>query len=760
MSGLTDAVGVAAGSSYSAVLKNDGTVRTWGWNQYGQLGNGTFTDSLTPVQAGTLSNVVAIHSGRVHTVALKNDGTVWAWGYNAYGGLGDGSTISRNAPVQVNGLTGVVAAVAGSGYTLALKTDGTVWAWGWNRVGQLGDGTTNNSLAPVQVNGLTGVVAVAAGVGHSIALKNDGTVWTWGLNNYGQLGDGTYSDSTTPVQVNGLTGVVAVANGGNYSLARKNDGTVWAWGVNDWGQLGNGTTYPTRVNTPVQVAGSNNYVFAANGSGNHSLAVTQSVLSIVTTSLADATVQTECRRPLKAAGGLAPYTWSISEGALPEGLSLDGPSGVISGIPVAGGTFNFTVQVSDANSTVSTKDFSITVSHVITASAGANGAISPSGPVLVNNGASQVFTITPDTGYHVAQVLVDGVSAGTPTTYLFNQVSANHTIEASFAINTYTVTPSPGANGSMIPAVPQTVNYNQTASFTVTPDVGYHIVSVTGCNGTLNGNIYTTEPITADCSISAAFAINTYTVTPSPGASGSMIPAVPQTVNYSQTTSFTVAANTGYHIASVTGCDGSLNGGTYTTGPITADCTVTASYAIDTHTLTVNKAGTGAGTVTSSPAGIDCGSTCSGTFNYGTAVTLTAARNADSFFAGWSGGGCSGNGTCVTTMTADKSVTATFTQYITVTAPNGGGSWSRGTTHTIRWTYAGNPGSSVKIELLKAGALNRTITSSTSIGSGGSGSYSWSISGSQALGSDYTIRVTSTSNSNYKDTSNANFSIN
>jgi hypothetical protein len=262
----------------------------------------------------------------------------------------------------------------------------------------------------------------------------------------------------------------------------------------------------------------------------------------------------------------------------------------------------------------------------------------------------------------------------------------------------------------------------------------------------------------ASKTVTANFAINTYTVTPSAGANGSINPNTPQTVNYNATTSFTVTPNTGYHIASVTGCGGILSGGTYTTGPITADCAVTANFAINTYTLTVTKAGTGSGTVTSSPVGINCGTTCSATYNNGTSVTLTASKNTDSFFAGWSGV-CSGTGTCTVAMNADKTATATFTQYITVTVPNGGESWSRGTTQTIKWTYAGNPGSYVKIELLKAGVVNSTITAKTSIGSSGTGSYNWRIPNNQATGSDYKIRITSTTTSSYTDTSNGNFTI-
>ena len=113
-------------------------------------------------------------------------------------------------------------------------------------------------------------------------------------------------------------------------------------------------------------------------------------------------------------------------------------------------------------------------------------------------------------------------------------------------------------------------------------------------------------------------------------------------------------------------------------------------------------------------------------------------------------------------MNADKAVTATFTQYIIyimVTVPDGGESWARGKTQTINWTYAGNPGSYVKIELFKAGVLNRIITTKTSVGRKGAGSYRWKVPKNQVTGSDYKIKVTSTTNSNYTDTSNENFTI-
>ncbi len=116
-------------------------------------------------------------SGLNHSLALKPDGTLWSWGYNNYGQLGNGGTGEQWSPGQVVGISNVVAAAGGTSHSLAVKADGTVWAWGYNAYGQLGDGTTTQRNTPVQVSGLTNVVGVAAGWGHSVALKSDGTVW-------------------------------------------------------------------------------------------------------------------------------------------------------------------------------------------------------------------------------------------------------------------------------------------------------------------------------------------------------------------------------------------------------------------------------------------------------------------------------------------------------------------------------------------------------------------------------------------------------
>ena len=229
VSGLSEIVALSAGVAHSLALKSDGTVWTWGYNYYGQLGNGTSgtnSDRGIPVQVKELSGVVSIRAGAYHSLAVKSDGTVWTWGHNNDGQLGNGVITDSSTPVQVIGLNSMVAVAGGENHSLALKSDGTVWVWGYNTRGQLGTNTISDSYTPIQIGNLNGIIAIAANGATSVALKSDGTVWVWGSNFYGQLGNGTSgfdSYSSTPVQVNSLAGITAIAAGTTHILALTAD---------------------------------------------------------------------------------------------------------------------------------------------------------------------------------------------------------------------------------------------------------------------------------------------------------------------------------------------------------------------------------------------------------------------------------------------------------------------------------------------------------------------------------------------------------
>ncbi|HEX5415108.1 MAG TPA: hypothetical protein VFZ25_05535, partial [Chloroflexota bacterium] len=185
---------------------------------------------------------------------MKSDGTVWAWGRNQQGQLGDGTTTDSTTPIQVSGLSGVVAIAVGGATSFALKSDGTVWAWGRNDVGQLGTSAAGtNSTVPVPVS-ITSVTKIGAGATHGLALRSDGSAWAWGNDVNGELGDGGScgTSCSTPVQVANLTTTAFLAGGEIHSLAVKADGTVSAWGGGAEGQLGNGATADSF--TPVQVS--------------------------------------------------------------------------------------------------------------------------------------------------------------------------------------------------------------------------------------------------------------------------------------------------------------------------------------------------------------------------------------------------------------------------------------------------------------------------------------------------------------------------
>lgn len=264
VNGLSDAIQISGGGSHTLALRANGTVAAWGDNSYGQLGNGTTDESLTPVPVSGLANVVEVDAGYEHSLALLANGTVMTWGENYYGQLGvggngsDGRPESCNGrscskwPVQVPGLSGVVAIAAGGIFSLALQADGTVMAWGRDRYGQLGDGVGIESGCQcvdhaVQVPGVSGAMAISAGENWGMALLGNGTVTAWGQNSDGQLGNGSTIETPPACQcagpggVSGLSGPVRqIAAGGYHGVALLGNGAPQAWGYDLEGELGTG----------------------------------------------------------------------------------------------------------------------------------------------------------------------------------------------------------------------------------------------------------------------------------------------------------------------------------------------------------------------------------------------------------------------------------------------------------------------------------------------------------------------------------------
>ena len=251
-------VAVDSGFNYSCALTKTGGVKCWGDNEERQLGDGTKTERLRPVDVvGLTAGVIAISAGWDHTCAVTSAGGLKCWGNNEDGKLGDGTRTDRLAPVDVVGLTsGVTAISAGSSHTCAVTLTGVAKCWGRNGDGRLGDRTVRDRLTPVDVTGLdSGATAIAAGTVHTCAVTSAGAAMCWGWNSYGQLGDGTSTSSPTPVEVVGLNrGVAALDAGIFHSCAVTTAGAVKCWGANHLGQLGDGKIYGSS-RAPIAVLG-------------------------------------------------------------------------------------------------------------------------------------------------------------------------------------------------------------------------------------------------------------------------------------------------------------------------------------------------------------------------------------------------------------------------------------------------------------------------------------------------------------------------
>jgi len=253
---LRNIVAIQAGDLHSVALKADGTVWTWGSNEFDQLGQHDYIPTGTKRVAEKvlgLEDIVEINSYRSHNLALDEDGTVWSWGEN-WGGQMSTGLLSTKTPYEVKGLPPIQSIATGSFHSLALDQNGNVWTWGINDFNQRNP-DDRNYATPYLVPGLSNIQSISAGDAHNLAVNENGQVFAWGNNSYGEVGISQSTEIVSnPAILNELDNVAEVAAGDQYSIAKTKDGTIYTWGRNQNGQLGNGTNTNRHEPTSVNIA--------------------------------------------------------------------------------------------------------------------------------------------------------------------------------------------------------------------------------------------------------------------------------------------------------------------------------------------------------------------------------------------------------------------------------------------------------------------------------------------------------------------------
>jgi hypothetical protein len=309
-------------------------------------------------------------------------------------------------------------------------------------------------------------------------------------------------------------------------------------------------------------------------------------------------------------------TYSISASAGSGGTIA--PSGLVTVNYGSSRTFTITPAAGYAISTVTVDDVSqgsitsytfsdIRVNHIIaatftpitytiTSSVSAGGTITPSGSRSVTYGANQTYSITPNTGYYISDVVVDNASVGAVASYTFNNVTANHTVSATFAIYTYSLTSTAGAGGSISPSGSLTANYGTSQTYTITPNNGYNISDVQVDNVSVGPVAsYTFTNISATHTISASFGLHTYTLTVTPGTGGSILPSGPVSVTYGGNQTFSISPSTGYRISDVIVDNTSIGAvSSYSFTNVSANHNISATFVLLTYSLTATAGSGGA----------------------------------------------------------------------------------------------------------------------------------------------------------------------
>ena len=264
-----DIVDVYADYSTMIVKDSDGKLYSWGYNGYGQLGDGKTTDSSMPICISNIENsplkgknIVDVHNYGSTIIAKDSNGKLYTWGYNTSGQLGNGTTTNSSMPICINDIENsplkgknIVDVHNSSSTIIAKDSSGKLYTWGWNNFGQLGNETTENSSMPICISDIENsplngneVVEIYDYYGYIMVKDDNGKLYSWGWNNYGQLGNGTTANSSMPVCISNIENsplkekkIVNIYTGDDTIIAKDSDGKLYSWGSNDAGQLGDGT---------------------------------------------------------------------------------------------------------------------------------------------------------------------------------------------------------------------------------------------------------------------------------------------------------------------------------------------------------------------------------------------------------------------------------------------------------------------------------------------------------------------------------------
>jgi len=571
----------------------------------------TFANGLTvnASKSVTLLQGIIIPTGK----AATNNGTLNC-GTSIVSGAGT-FTLASGATLGIGSPAGIVSSLADTTDGNITTTTARNFNTGANYIYNGTAAQTTGTGLPATINNLT--------INNSLPVTSGGVTLTANVTVNGQLGltAGRLITGANQVIIPDA-GIISPSGGAGVSYV---DGTL----QKIWSSTGTKSfTFPIGTGATFAPCGVASMVLTAAGNLTASTVSSESVN--IGSSAIDSTRDANRTWTMTPGGGLTPSSYNAT--CTFDNGDLDG--GATSANFVMG-NWNGSSWTPATSSSVSGNkvtgngfissfgDFVVgDTAPVLTYTAGANGTISGTTPQKVNyNASGTAITAVPNTGYHFVQ-WSDGVLTASRTD---TSVTANLSVTATFAINAYTLTYAAGANGTISGTTPQTVNYNASGTaVTAVPNPGYHFVQWS--DGVLTAS-RTDSSVTANISVMATFAINTYSLTYSAGANGTISGTTPQTVNYNASgTAVTAVPNPGYSF--VQWSDGVLTASRTDSGG-TANLNVTATFAINTYTLTYDGNGNDGGT-----APVDG----SDPYNYNTTVTVLGAGTLTKTgytFAGW-----------------------------------------------------------------------------------------------------------------------------